>query len=263
MINNALIFSLLIIVLSCSESKKDDKIEVIKQTVAKKDSIKNQTIVQKDTINPIQLSVFNKIDTLFSLPFSIDSIFIDIVQTNNYKIDTSTLSTDEVIFLTTSLKDDLPNSNLDIYLKDFYKLDSLIKENKYDEYIEQIDIGMMMYCNAYITGELNLSDTTKIVLWSLSFSTYEACPFSYGTIILGTLFYKNNLTNTIQLGEATGGGDAPIYWETLVYSSIENQQIKTQYTSYVAEMVDENNNDYIEYKDTTYQIKITNNGFQF
>lgn len=260
MSRNILLFSLFSLFLSCNSSKEKTESKVtIKQPKIQVDSVETNL---KEIINPVQTGIYDKIDTNFLAPFPIDSIFIDMVHNNDKNIDTSTLNRDEVLFLSKSTTTFLPDTYLNEYLNDFFRLDSLITNKKYDEYIGQLDIGMIKTCNAYINGQLIVSDDINIILWSLNYSTYEACPYTSGTKILGTLFYNGTNKNTIQLGESSGGGDAPMYWETNVYSIINTKQIITHLKSFVAEADEEIDDDYIEYLDTSFQINILNSGFE-
>jgi len=258
MSRNILLFSLFSLFLSCNSSKEKIESKVtIKQPKIQVDSVETNL---KEIINPVQTGIYDKVNTTFLAPFSIDSIFIDMVHNND--IDPSTLNRDEVLFLSKSITTFLPDTYLNEYLNDFFRLDSLITNKKYNEYIDQLDIGMIKTCNAYINGQLIVSDDINIILWSLNYSTYEACPYTSGTKILGTLFYNETYKNTIQLGESSGGGDAPMYWETNVYSIINTQQMNTHLISFVAEADDEIDDDYIEYIDTSFQINISNSGFE-
>jgi hypothetical protein len=261
MIRKVFLFGAVTLLFSFNNSinKIDAKVIIFTEPITQEDTIE---IISEEIINPIQSSIYNKVDTTFFAPFSVDSIFIGMVQNNDNNIDSSTLTRGEVLFLTTSINDYLPNTYLSEYFNHFNKLDSLIINNKYNEYIDQLDIGMIKICNAYINGQLKLSTDLKMILWSLNYSTYEACPYTSGTKIIGTLFYNENITNTIQIGEISGGGDAPMYWDTEIYSLINKQQMTTHLIYIVGEMEEEDNGDYIEFKDTTYHINISNSGFE-
>jgi len=264
--NKLFVISISVLLLfSCSDNQSINNSNVVlnQKPTVKKDTIKHkedEVIVKK---NLIQNNIFNKIDSVFSIPLSVDSTFITNIIDLNNQVDTSTLSANEVRFLTEHLFDSTPDTYLISYLKDFYNLDSLIQNNTYNKYVDELDIGMMKFCRAYINGQIELSNDTTIVLWSLTYSTFEACPFTFGTKILATLFINDNKKNCIQIGELSGGGDAPMYWETNMFSKIESQQIHTDFESFAAEMTETNDDIYLEQNDTAYQIKITNNGFQF
>jgi hypothetical protein len=104
-------------------------------------------------------------------------------------------------------------------LNDFLKIDSLKTAGKYKEYVEHLDIGQTKESSAWIYD--TLSDVSgKVIVWGITYSSYEACPsFSGKNIFITTISQDDKYQNTIKLLEISGFADPP------VYSSITGQCI--------------------------------------
>ena len=133
----------------------------------------------------------------------------------------------------------------------------------YEDYVNNIDIGMMKESEANIHQKLIIDANNYIMLWSISYSTYEACPYASGTIVFGTYFNNNVAQNTATLGEDSGGGDAPYWGGTLITSQISSTAIITQkYEVNGGDMDEETGEEIIDRTDNTYNIALTELGFE-
>jgi len=218
------------------------------------------TIVKSRPIINIE-SLLNKIDTSYTTPFKLDSNYVENVSMSNNDI--STLTNIEVQYLGFDMVKNQPTEWADYNIGIFIELDSMIINGTYDDYVESIDIGMMERSFANIHSKIVINDNTFILLWSISFSTFEACPFSSGTVIFGTFFNENLAYNTAALGESSGGGDAPYWNDTFITSEIHSTKVSTRKIEQIGgEDDEETGEEIVEITDKIYNLKITKLGFE-
>lgn len=161
-----------------------------------------------------------------TFPVKIDSTFIK----NAEKGDT--LLGDQIRLLTKNYTKGKFYGDLDWNFKSFYEIDSLKKAKAYTKWAETRDLGDVKYSNCYALQKIKLSDETTLLIWSLSYSTYEACPYGYGTYILATILYKDALTDCFNIAEYSGGGDPPVSGMETRYCTISNDgKINVDYTA--------------------------------
>jgi len=175
------------------------------------DTAKTDTAVlvpENDEINQALLEKF-KIST--ELPFVQDSVYL----ANLSYSDTNALTVDEAKYLSFGFVDSDASYRGLSPVDDFYFFDSLKVNDEYDSFIEVVDIGMMVRSNAFIAQKIVIDDSTSVLLWIVDFATYEACPYSAGTILYGSVLRNNVVTSCTILGEDSSGADAPIWSETL------------------------------------------------
>ncbi len=96
-------------------------------------------------------------------------------------------------------------------VNDFLQIDSLKAAGKYQEYVAHLDIGQTKESSAWIYDTLSYS-TGKLVVWGITYSSYEACPsFSGKNIFITTISNDDKYQNTIKLLELSGFADPPVY----------------------------------------------------
>lgn len=228
--------TLIVFLLSCA-SEEDQPItaqdpEPIEPIAVVQDEPVTPEIIteEPDTI-PEEIPPFNfevlksKAVESLELPFSIDTVFLDKYE-NNYPME-SNMTIREVAFLSSSFVESKPTDWSNHSAQTFIMIDSLRKNKLYDEYQQNIDIGMMLYAEANTNERITLSNSSYILLWTVYYSTYEACPYASGNIVYGSLFVNDEFMNTAVLGETSGGGDAPYWGDTKVTSIITKDLIIT------------------------------------
>ncbi|MFL5728509.1 MAG: hypothetical protein ACJ75J_03385 [Cytophagaceae bacterium] len=99
-------------------------------------------------------------------------------------------------------------------IRTYLMIDSLKKNKKYEEYVESLDIGQTKSAEAWVYDTLEFGNT-KAVLWGISHSSYEACPFFSGrSVYLSTFSAGDKAIGTQRILEISSGGDAPYYGST-------------------------------------------------
>jgi len=94
--------------------------------------------------------------------------------------------------------------------------------------------------DAYLHDRVNLSENTYLLIWSFDYSTYEACPFYAGQYVLATMCTNGKISNTVFIGEDSGGGDPPYMGSVLATSNISDAFIEiTHIQEYTGEVEDD------------------------
>jgi len=174
-----------------------------KPSAEKKDSV---------VIDPLQKAI-----ALFkegSLPFMADTALMfrlrkfDSLGTNEMKAITKKwLSPDSV-------------SSREYDMKEFFKIDSIKTASHYNAWCETLDVGMTKCANAYAINKIKLDENSWALVWALSTSSYEACPYSTRYAIYITTLYKGSLGETLLLGEYISAGDPPVAMERIMNGKI-------------------------------------------
>lgn len=190
------------------------------------DSLLEDTLVVEEDPGRISIDVANlmsKAEQTFELPFSIDSAFVEDLWES--ETDKGNLTNAEAQYLRFDFVDHESISMSSYDVETFITLDSLKIKGEYEEYQENLDLGMARYSNAKVVGKIHMDDKTTLLIWSTDYATYEACPYGYGTCVFGTVFVDNAGLNSILLGEISGGGDAPYWGSTIVTSEIDASHV--------------------------------------
>lgn len=187
---------------ACNSSKKNDSGTESSSEVA--DSI-------AVSANENTKRLFDLFKKKAELPFLADTTLFKSVK------DLDSLGSAEIELLTSVTL----NNNEDEYeLKEFFKIDSIKASGSYAKWCETLDIGMTKFANAYAISKIKLNDSTALLVWGMSSSSYEACPFFSGVNVYFTVF-KNNIAGPyFKLGEYISAGDPPSLMEKTVTGSI-------------------------------------------
>lgn len=264
---NVFLIGLSLVIISCNNSdntSNDSSQKANKKAEVKIDSsaieiVEEVTESKRPKIDITDL--LSKADTIYNSPFNLDSNFVFDIENQNDG--PSTLTNIEVQYLGYDMVKNQPTSWSGYNINTFIEIDSMKINGTYDDYVDSIDIGMMERSFAYVHSKILVNKNTFILLWSISFSTYEACPFSSGTVIFGTFFHGNLAYNTAVLGETSGGGDAPYWSEIFVSSDIQPTLIVTNQVSKNGGEEDENTGEeIIEKQNKSFKLKIVELGFE-
>jgi hypothetical protein len=145
----------------------------------------------------------NKLFKPISLPFNLDTTFILKADTND-RIPYQQIRSLGYEFLKNELTDGLINN-----IQEFCKIDSLKQAGAYKSYIDSLTIGMTKISIAYKIGVIDFKNNSRLFIWGITNSSYEACPFYSGTYLAGTFVNEAKQNTHFILGEISGGGDPP------------------------------------------------------
>lgn len=114
------------------------------------------------------------------------------------------------------------SSGIEYDLNSFCEVDSIKQAGRYQEYIDKIEIGMTKVAISFKVGVIKFNDGSKLFVWGVHNSSFEACPFFAGTTIIGTYTGKSNKNVHFVLGEISGGGDPPSMGDDEVTSKVNS-----------------------------------------
>lgn len=135
-----------------------------------------------------------------------------------------------------TLSNDSLTQDESYYLESYLKIEDLKKNNKYDKYVETLDLGMMKDAVASPIFRTTIADTLGLVFWTLSFSSYEACPYFQGESVFATLYCHEKPVSTFVIAKQESSADAPMGSNVNIFSSVSKSGvIKQNYTSEVFE----------------------------
>jgi hypothetical protein len=162
----------------------------------------------------------------FDFPVEVDSSFMTAVQETGAGME---LNTERVKLLSANMADNVLNEETEWGLRNFYFIDSLKVNKKYKKYVDNIDIGMVKYAEAMYLGRADFDESNSMIVWMVSHSSYEACPYFSGIMIMGTMIRDGEIAGCSLLGEEMSGGDAPVGMLRYVFSEIRSNGKGTLY----------------------------------
>ena len=166
--------------------------------------------------------------TRVDFPLLIDSAYIDNIFTQDYEIGDKQLHADDLLFLCPGY-DTLKKSPDFFMLKRFLFIDSLKANDLYKNYIDnEINLGMVRVSEAFEIEHIKLNNNSSVFLWGLFHESYEACPYSSGYYVIGTIIYKNKAVSINVFGEEESTGDEPYWWEETTKSKIYGNAIEIE-----------------------------------
>ena len=180
------------------------------QITSQKDSVTVDNAVDSTLNSVIDLGLLRRFTFSADLPFESDSLYFENLMLEH----DSVLSKADVMYLTYGFLETEISNAASYKLLNFYEIDSIKLSGGYDEYVENLDLGMMKESDAYIDRKIKLDDSTTLLVWYLTYSTYEACPYASGTLLFASVLYDNVVTSSTLIGENSGSGDAPYWGET-------------------------------------------------
>ncbi len=176
-------------------------------------------------LDPAEL--FAKVDTVLTLPLAVDSLFVDSIM--SIETTEKALSNAEAQYLGYSMLDNRPTQMASYCIDDFIRMDSLKIKGEYEDYLQQMDIGMTEWAAAQVIGKIKIGSGHEMLLWATHYETYQACPYGHGTYIWSTVFVDGQPLNTALVGENSGGADAPYWGSTFTTSTITEAGIVIDY----------------------------------
>ncbi len=127
----------------------------------------------------------------------------------------------------------------------FKLIDSLKSYGLYESYLENIDLGMIKEATAFGCDTLYQENGEEYVLWGIRYSSFEACPFYFGTDIYITKIKDKKVLFTVLAGQKFGAGDAPMSYKSTLTANINDKLIAYSYSSQLIEMSEISNEEEI------------------
>lgn len=246
----------------CSEEQEETNLNNTGELI---NEISNELSLDTVSVDSTALSfgvnvnaLLEKADQEYQLPFKIDSTFIS--GFTGEAEDEYDLTAAEAKYLAINKLDNEITDMAGYNISTFIKLDSIKNSGDWDDYQSTLDLGMARYSNGNVVGTVQIDEHLQILLWSIDYATYEACPYGSGTYIFGTLFALNHALNTCLLGEMSGGGDPPAWGDTRAYAEITSEMISITSLDRSGEE-DYDGMDFVDKREFQYEISMSLDGF--
>jgi hypothetical protein len=179
---------LLVFLFSCSNDNKEQSDIIIAEKIEYPEFLSN-------LIDTIPLLYRN---------FVIDSVFFDDSTSQN------NMDIKIVKELAKNLKKEEHTEINEYYLNDYIKIETAKLKGNYDKYVQKLDIGMMQDASCNFIGKIEYGDSLAIILWSLKYSSFEACPYFKGNHVLASLVGYGKHIQTFQIAGHTINTDPPM-----------------------------------------------------
>lgn len=168
---------------------------------------KKDPVTSSDTLavtnKTIEASFDDKLFNTLQLPLNIDTTYVMKIDTNDR------IPYQQVRALGSNFLKNEQTNGLEYEINKFCEIDSLKQEDKYKEYIEKLDLGMTKKSIAFKIGLLSFSNGSKLFLWGIESSSYEACPFFSARTVIGTFVNDNKQNTHFIIAGRSGAGDPP------------------------------------------------------
>jgi|GEM_PF-5379849 len=260
----ALYFGLSLGLLSLNSACSQD-VAVASDKSPKQDTVGLAEEAKSDEIKPIKkkepikegsfLDDFKSFSSFDSLSF--DSLFIETIE--NYPF----LSSEYVRSFQTVLVDKkLSENNLD-FLNQYFMLDSIKRNHQYSKYLSKITIGQVQESVANALYQIKIEDNRLLLIWSLTHSSYEADPFTYGTEIYATIYEEDSALETSLIAEALYSMDPPAFYSETIYTKYQNKLFSLKKHIESGELQDDDSILFDTNTSSSFKIKVVENAFSF
>jgi hypothetical protein len=174
----------------------------------------NNEVKLKKRVNIVFPEFLN--DNLDSIPtlstyFKIDSLFFN-DSTRLSKRKQIDLVDAELLFKIFE-NDELTSTN-QYYFNDLVKIQKAKLKGTYEDFVKKLDIGMTLNAEAHYVGKILFPDSIALVLWELTYSSYEACPFYFGSHVLASMVMEGKVIETLQVAGHEVNADPPVDFES-------------------------------------------------
>ena len=221
---NLILFSLLIYGLTSCGGATDEKStthDVVSVSSGTDEVI--QSVRDIDTLPEIPAEISDRVNKTINFPYLLNQDAID-----DLDLSDNGLSHDEVELLSQYLIVHPGFSDIESRLDSYFRFNQLIDSIGEEAYNNQIDLGMTQYFDAYLHYRVNLTEKKYLLIWSLDYGTYEACPYYEGQYILATMCVDGKISNTVFIGEDSGGGDPPYMSSVFAGSDVWDTYIEVK-----------------------------------
>lgn len=209
-----------------------------------------------DTLRAMPDDLIGRVNNTLDVPYVLDHKKIENLDQSDNK-----LTQHEVTLLTEHLVLHNDFRYFKYRIESYFQFHHLKDSIGEDAYMEDIDLGMTQNCDAYVNKKVNLTENTSLLIWSLDYSTYEACPFYAGTYVLATMCVDGKISHTAFIGESSEGGDAPVWSSTEIFSSITYEGIDVTCVEETGGMDDEMDIP-AEISKNNFRYRFTSNGIE-
>ncbi|MGR3809359.1 hypothetical protein [Jiulongibacter sp. NS-SX5] len=177
---------------------------------------KKETVTERETVS---------IEELETIQISaIDSIYLESLES---EIDSyQPLSSGEVLSLFNVLESPSTAVFHENMVEEYLEIDSIKAYGQYENYLNQLDIGMLRDALAIKIATL---DDAKSLLWAVWYSSYEACPYFHGVDVYLSSIDKDRPTKTIKVGSNFSAIDPPSAIYNPIYSIFSADKIQSFY----------------------------------
>ena len=228
-----------IFLLSCSSEESKGKEKLVVETADVMTEESTQEVIQKTVVYPSGLlSKQEKLKTI-NLPFKSDSTYL-----RKFKSGKEMSDSELKILLSnfqTSEKYD------EGYAYDVVRMNWLKKVSQYEEYTENLDLAQLKNATAHWLGKIEKGDSA-LILWSVSYSSYEACPYYTGNEIFSSLIKDGIVLKSYRIGGFSSAGDPPVSFESFENFTI-NEDFSISRRMNTASFEDEKLNEKSKFKD--------------
>jgi hypothetical protein len=153
---------------------------------------------------------------------AVDSVFFDDSLGDHSQF---SLTPECIQMLTAKLaKDDFSHDET-YYLNSFYKIAAAKQSHTYEQFEQKLDIGMTRDANCYAISRMEFGDSMAVLLWKISYSSYEACPYFSGTHVLATLIRDGKVAESILLGAHETSTDPPMGYEMYQLGNLQGKGV--------------------------------------
>jgi len=232
------IYFLSLFIFACGGTTSNEEIDHFDQAI---DTIEETAI---DTLKAEVIAIPNEIAELlknfrdtFELPLTVDSTFIQ-ERNDGDQLESSQFNYQTVRDLIQNGFANGPAEEQKYMLNATIEIDSLKSINAYEDYLSSIDIGMLQDVVYNGHGIIIFPNNRHLLIWTMNYSSYKACPYYTGTVVFGTLLDRYQIMNTIELAEITSSGDPPAFGETAADSEVSEDKITTKYREAYGETAD-------------------------
>ena len=182
-----------------------------------------EPVKEIDTLLAMPAEISDRVNRTLDIPFLVNEKTID-----NLDLSDNGLSMEEVQLLSQYLIVKPNFSDIDSRLNSYFSFNHLIDSIGEEAYNDQIDLGMTQYFDAYLHYRVNLTEKKYLLIWSLDYGTYEACPYYAGQYVLATMCVDGKISNTVFIGEDSGGGDPPYMSSVFAGSDVWDTYIEVK-----------------------------------
>ena len=233
---NALFVSLLFFgLISCRATAQNHTSNDTKESVKTGTDAVSEPVTKIDTLIEMPESISGRVNRTFDAPYRLDKNAIESLENSD-----NWLSEEEVELLSQHMLVKPGFGDIDSKMKEYFRFNHIIDSIGEEAYQNQMDLGMTRNFDAYLHDRVNLSENTYLLIWSFDYSTYEACPFYAGQYVLATMCTNGKISNTVFIGEDSGGGDPPYMGSVLATSNIADTFIEITHTQeYTGEVEDD------------------------
>ena len=214
---------LLIVLISCGETTVNETPNINKGSDSSETSDIQKPHEFIDTLPEMPDEISRRVNKTLNFPFLLNQDAID-----NLSLSDNVLSQEEVELLSQYMVIKPAFSDIESRLDSYFYYNQLIDSIGEEAYQNQIDLGMTQYFDAYLHYRVDLTKKKYLLIWSLDYGTYEACPYYAGQYVLATLCADGKISNTVFIGEDSGGGDPPYMTSVFAGSDVWDSYIEVK-----------------------------------